>query len=100
MKRIPAPTVLLRLLSVAAIVIAAPIHAAEPQRSYSITKAVSLGAPDQWDYLTFDPASSRVYIAHGASIDVIDAGSGAIMGRVALPGANGVAVVPSIGKGY
>jgi DNA-binding beta-propeller fold protein YncE len=30
----------------------------------------------------------------------MDGGSGAIMGRVALPGANGVAVVPSIGKGY
>jgi DNA-binding beta-propeller fold protein YncE len=67
---------------------------------YAITKTVPLGAPDRWDYLTYEPGSHRIYAAHGTSIDVLDGNSGQPLGKVAVPGANGVAVVPEVGKGY
>jgi DNA-binding beta-propeller fold protein YncE len=67
---------------------------------YKITQSISLGAPEQWDYLTFDEASRRLFVAHGSGIDVIDGGSGQVLGKVAVPGANGIAIVASIGKGY
>jgi DNA-binding beta-propeller fold protein YncE len=61
---------------------------------------VPLGAPDRWDYLTFDPGSHRIYVTHGTSIDVFDGRSGEPIGKVPVAGANGVAVVPEVGKGY
>src|SRR5882757_4224142 len=74
--------------------------AADSQALYVITKSIPLGAPDRWDYVTYDSTAHRIYAAHGTSITVVDARSAAILGSVPVPGANGVAVVPSIGKGY
>jgi DNA-binding beta-propeller fold protein YncE len=67
---------------------------------YRITQSIPLGSPDGWDYLTYDASSQRVYVAHGTAIDVLDGRSGEVLGHVPVPGANGVAVVPSLGKGY
>jgi DNA-binding beta-propeller fold protein YncE len=67
---------------------------------YAVTKSVALGAPDRWDYVVYDPSSHRIYAAHGTSIDVLDGRSGALIGKVDVPGANGVAVIPEAGKGY
>jgi len=67
---------------------------------YNITKSIPLGAPDHWDYVTYDPSTHRVFAAHETSIAVIDGRSGAILGSVPVSGANGVAVISSIGKGY
>jgi len=75
-------------------------HAAEAPALYRITQSIPLGSPDGWDYLTYDAASQRVYVAHGSAIDVLDARSGKVLGHVPVPGANGVVVVPAIGKGY
>jgi DNA-binding beta-propeller fold protein YncE len=67
---------------------------------YAITKSVALGSPDRWDYLIYDASSHRVYATHSTSIDVLDGRSGTLIGKVDVPGANGVAVVPELGKGY
>jgi hypothetical protein len=74
--------------------------AADSQALYVITKSIPLGTPDRWDYVTYDSTARRIYAAHSTSIAVVDARSGAILGSVPVPGANGVAVIPSIGKGY
>ena len=73
---------------------------ATPASLYHLSKAVPIGAPDRWDYVLYENTAHRVYVAHGTSIDVLDGGSGAKIGEVPVPGANGVAVVPGIGKGY
>jgi DNA-binding beta-propeller fold protein YncE len=67
---------------------------------YAITKTVALGSPDRWDYLAYDAGSHRIYAAHSTSIDVLDGRTGALIGKVAVPGANGMAIVPAVGKGY
>ncbi len=67
---------------------------------YHLSKTVPLGAPDRWDYLLYEPASRRLYAAHGTSVDILDGRSGERIGRVPVPGANGVALALDVGKGY
>jgi DNA-binding beta-propeller fold protein YncE len=71
-----------------------------PANLYHLSKAVPIGAPDRWDYLVYERTAHRVYAAHGTSIDVLDGGTGAKLGEVPVPGANGVAVIPESRKGY
>jgi YVTN family beta-propeller protein len=80
--------------------LAANSQAADAASPYRISKSISLGAPERWDYLTFEPVSNRIFVAHGDRIDVIDASSEKVVGQVAVDGANGAAIIPAIGKGY
>ncbi|MBX7199453.1 MAG: YncE family protein [Rhodospirillaceae bacterium] len=78
---------------------AAPAIAAAP--AYKVTKSVPLGAPDGWDYVSYEPGSHRVYVAHSNEITVVDSATGEVVGRVqGISGVNGVAVIPALGKGY
>jgi DNA-binding beta-propeller fold protein YncE len=79
---------------------AAAVAAAESGAHYKITQSIPLGSPEQWDYLTYESESGRLYVAHGSGIDVIDGAGGKLLGKIPVPGANGIAVVPAIGKGY
>jgi DNA-binding beta-propeller fold protein YncE len=69
---------------------------------YTVTKTVALGAPDRWDFVVFDPASHKVFIAHGDRVTVVDGRTGKIIGNVeGLPGGtHGVAIVPGTERGY
>ena len=73
---------------------ARPALAATP--SYTTTKIVPLGAPDRWDYVSYDAPSHRVFVAHGVRSmwsGVVDAASGVVLGRLeGVHGAHGQAV--------
>ena len=70
---------------------------AEP--AYTLAASLKLGAPDRWDYVVFDPAMQRVYVAHGNAVTVVDAASLTIAGSLeGLDGAHGTAPVPALGK--
>ena len=75
---------------------------ADEKPLYTITRTVSIGAPDRWDLLTFDAESHRVYIAHGDRVTVVDGQSGELIGNVEgyAGGTHGVAIVPGSGRGY
>lgn len=75
---------------------------AEPAPRYEVVKTVPLGAPDRWDYVVFDPASRRVYVAHGDRVTVVNGRTGAIVGEVkGFPGgAHGIAIVSADARGY
>jgi hypothetical protein len=82
--KISAAQALIAILAFAAApVLVSPTPAAESAALYRISKSVTLGAPERWDYLTFEPISHRVYLAHGDKIEVFDAQSETIVGRVA-----------------
>ncbi len=58
-----------------------------------------MGSPDRWDYVVFDPATQRVYIAHENAVTVVDATTLSITGQLdGLNGAHGTAPVPALGK--
>jgi YVTN family beta-propeller protein len=69
---------------------------------YHLTRSVSLGAPDRWDYLVYDRPSHRVYVAHGDHLTVVDGRTGKVIGQVAgMPGGtHGVAISHAAGLGY
>jgi YVTN family beta-propeller protein len=77
-------------------------NAASPTPSYHLVKSVTLGAPDRWDYVIYDRDGHRVFVAHGDRLDVVDAKTGSILGKVeGIPGgAHGTGIVAAQGKGY
>lgn len=68
---------------------------------YEFIGDISLGAPTFNDYLTFDPAGRRLYVAHVDRVTVIDVATRTVVGSVApLKDAHGIAIVSGLGKGY
>lgn len=67
-----------------------------------MSEAVSLSAPDRWDYVTFDSASHRVFVAHGDRVTVVDGHDGSILGQIeGFPGGtHGIAIAAPAGRGY
>lgn len=88
----------LALLALAGAAFASSAFAAEPL--YHPSKTIPLGAPDRWDYATFD--DGRIYVAHGDRITVVDAAANAVVGQVeGTPGgSHGIALYHPAGKGY
>jgi len=70
--------------------------------TYKTVKVVPLGAPDRWDYLHYDPASGRVYAAHGSEVTVVDGQTGKIIGAVTgMPGGtHGIAISHATDQGF
>jgi DNA-binding beta-propeller fold protein YncE len=67
---------------------------------YRTTQSLVLGSPDRWDYLAWDALSHRVFAAHESTVTVVDADRLSIVGQIPVAGANGIAIVPSLHKGY
>jgi DNA-binding beta-propeller fold protein YncE len=79
--------------------------AAPPASGYHLLKKVPLpkaaGGGEYFDYVTVDADARRVYISHGAEVDVLDADNFSVVGTISgLKKCHGVAVVPELGKGY
>jgi DNA-binding beta-propeller fold protein YncE len=79
----------------------AVVAAAKPIPHYHLAREVSLAGNDGWDYLSFDRARARIFIAHGTRVQVVDAHSYAVVGEIAdTPGVHGIALAPDLGRGY
>lgn len=63
---------------------------------YHQVGSVPLGEGERWDYVTFDPASRHVFVAHGDRVDVIDPDASKILGTISgIPGGtHGIALSP------
>lgn len=79
-----------------------PGLAKSPTPLYSKVRAVEVGAPDRWDYLTFDRETGHVFLAHGDRVDVLDGRTGAKLGSIrGMPGGtHGIGIVHAVGRGY
>ena len=99
MKKTPAIGLLALALSAGC---ALASRAAEPAPDYHVTMTVSLGAPDRWDYVVFDPGSHRVYVAHADRVAVVDGHDGKLLGEVqGIPGGtHGIGVSAATGQGF
>ncbi len=68
---------------------------------YDFAGNVELGAPNFFDYVTYDPAGKRLYAAHVDRLSVLDVARGMKVGDVApIDGAHGSVILPRAGKGY
>src|ERR1700745_416500 len=58
-------------------------------------------AREYFDYITVDSAARRVYLSHGTEVIIMDADSGALIGKITgLKQVHGVAVASEFGRGY
>jgi DNA-binding beta-propeller fold protein YncE len=68
---------------------------------YKLTKKYPIPGDGGFDYVVFDSSSNRVYVSHGTEMDVVDADSGKLVGKVEnTPGVHGVAIVPALHRGF
>ena len=49
---------------------------------YFIKNTWIIGGAGNWDYLTVDPQASRLFIAHGPVVQVVDTDTGTLAGQV------------------
>jgi DNA-binding beta-propeller fold protein YncE len=87
----------------AAFVAAVPAGAADGARGsdYAIVERWKLGGAGGWDYLTIDPPRHRLFVTHGDHVEVLDLGSGKIVGQIAgTAGVHGVVLAPDLRRGY
>jgi DNA-binding beta-propeller fold protein YncE len=60
-----------------------------------------IGGDGGWDYLSYDSASKRLFIARGQHVQVVDPVSGEVVGDIAdTPGVHGIALAPELDKGF
>ena len=80
----------------------APASPASAAPAYTLTKSTPLGLPDRWDYVVFDKATQRVYIAHSGKVAVLDARSGDLAGEVdgIAGGTHGTGISAATGQGF
>jgi YVTN family beta-propeller protein len=68
---------------------------------YHVLRHMTLGGDGGWDYLTFDPAGHRLFIARATRVMVVDVAAGQLTAEVVnTPGVHGIALVPDLGQGY
>jgi YVTN family beta-propeller protein len=78
------------------------VHAADAPLPYRLSKTIPLGDGERWDYVTFDAAASRVYVAHGDHVTVVDPEKGVVIGTIGpIPGgAHGTAIATRAHIGF
>jgi DNA-binding beta-propeller fold protein YncE len=68
---------------------------------YKLKQKFVLGGDGGWDYLTYDPAGHRLFIARSTRVMVVDPEKGSVLGEIPnTPGVHGVALAQDLGKGF
>jgi YVTN family beta-propeller protein len=76
-------------------------NADEKSPGYQVTDKFVLGGEGGWDYVTFDGAANRLFIARGNRVMVVDMEKGKVCGEIPkTQGVHGVALVPAIKRGF
>src|SRR5438105_2415766 len=75
-----------------------------PTRKYHLVHKYTFGAApggqEYFDYITVDAAARRVYLSHGTEVLVVNADTGALVGKISgLTRCHGVALVSNLGRG-
>jgi DNA-binding beta-propeller fold protein YncE len=89
---------LLTLAAVCSTLLATP---AFPQGGHTITQKIAIPGQGGWDYLAVDEGARRLYVSHGAQVEVLDIDSKSLVGAIPnTPGVHGIAVAPELGRGF
>jgi YVTN family beta-propeller protein len=89
-----------RRLAASLLILVASAAVAAPE-GYRLLKTIPIPGDARWDYLIVDEAARRVYVSHGTQVDVLDADSGELKGKIAdTKGVHGIALAPDLGRGF
>src|SRR5437667_4940117 len=84
-----------------ALFMAALASPAQPTVSYHLLKKIPVSGEGNWDYLAIDQAARRLYVSHGAQVEVIDIDSDMPVGKITgMNGVHGIAIAPELGRGF
>jgi len=88
-----------------AFLLATTYIAAAPPATYHLIKKIPFGAApggtEYFDYITFDPATRRVYLSHGTEIKIVEADTGKVLGTVTgLQRDHGIVALNELGRGF
>jgi YVTN family beta-propeller protein len=76
-------------------------QSAGAQKPYKIETKWSVGGEGGWDYLLADSAANRLYVTHGARVEILDLKTGQPLGAITgLKGTHGVALDDAGNFGY
>jgi len=68
---------------------------------FKVTKRYPVPGDGGFDYIVFDSSSDRLYVSHGTEVNVLDANSGKVLGKIEnTPGVHGIAIVPNLHRGF
>jgi YVTN family beta-propeller protein len=80
------------VLAAATILITLASSKANAQKPFAVEAKWIVGGEGGWDYLAVDPATPRLYVTHGTRVEVLDTGTGKVVGSITgLKGTHGVA---------
>jgi DNA-binding beta-propeller fold protein YncE len=85
------------------VVVTAPGAAQQPRggTTYHLARTVVIGGEGFWDYLAHDGVRHRLFLSHATQVEVVDDGSGKILGRIPdTPGVHGIALAQDLGRGF
>jgi outer membrane protein assembly factor BamB len=94
-----------QIVSISLFMLALAATAKGQSVNYHLLKKVPLGAAagggEYFDYLTAEPSARRIYVSHGTEVVVVDADSGAVVGKTTgLKRCHGIALAEGTGKGF
>ena len=82
------------------LVLAGAALAGAPE-NYHLLKTIPVPGDGGWDYVFVDSAARRVYVSHSTQVEVLDADSGELKGKIAdTAGVHGITVAPGLGRGF
>jgi YVTN family beta-propeller protein len=68
---------------------------------FRVTKKYPVPGDGGFDYIYFDASANRLYVSHGTEVNVLDAESGKVLGKVEdTQGVHGIVVVPPLHRGF
>jgi outer membrane protein assembly factor BamB len=74
---------------------------ASTPNEYKLIKTYTLGGEGGWDSITLDEPTRRLFLAHTAHVNVVNADNGSLIGEISdLRLAHGVAIVKEFGRGF
>lgn len=80
---------------------AKPETQAGPSTTYHVARKIAAGGEGGWDYLIADTTSERLYVSRGTHVMVVDLARDSVIGDIPnTPGVHGIALVPSLGRGF
>jgi DNA-binding beta-propeller fold protein YncE len=69
--------------------------------AYKILNRISLVGEGGWDYLTMDEPTSRLFVSHAGTVQVVDTKTSKLVGTIEKTnGVHGIALAPDLNKGF
>jgi len=74
---------------------------AADETGFKVTKKYPVPGDGGFDYIAFDNSANRLYVSHGTEVNVLDADSGEVLGKIEeTPGVHGIVIVAKLHRGF